>query len=177
MKKIVAFAGSNSSKSINKQLVTWASSMVLQAEIELLDLNDFEMPIYSMDREKGQGIPEEAVSFKDTLKSADGLMISLAEHNHSYSAAFKNIFDWFSRIERPIWPDAPMFLMATSPGRRGGQNVLNTAKSAFPHLGAQIVASFSLPSFYDNFKADEGITSEELKATFDEQLAIFNEAI
>ena len=40
--KIIAFAGSNSSKSINKKLATYASSLFENAEVEVLDLNEFE---------------------------------------------------------------------------------------------------------------------------------------
>ncbi len=124
MNKIVAFGASNSSKSINRQLAQWASSQLEGAEVNLLDLNGYEMPIYSMDREQNSGIPEKAEQFKEALREVDGIIISLAEHNGSYSSAFKNIFDWMSRLEKPIWLNKPMFLLATSPGARGGKNVL-----------------------------------------------------
>ena len=177
MKKIVAFGASNSSKSINQQLAKWASSQLSDCEINLVDLNDYEMPIYSMDREQASGIPEKTQQFKEALRVADGIIISFAEHNGSYSAAFKNIFDWMSRIDKPIWMDKKMFLMATSPGGRGGAGVLAAASGAFPHQGGQVAATFSLPSFNQHFKAAEGITDAELKGAFEEQLVNFRNAI
>ena len=57
MKKIIAFAGSNSKQSINKQLATYAASLVENVEVTVLDLNDFELPLYGMDYENEHGIP------------------------------------------------------------------------------------------------------------------------
>ncbi|MFT5260301.1 MAG: chromate reductase [Saprospiraceae bacterium] len=81
--KILAFAASNSRQSINKQLVTYASSVIGDAQVELLDLNNFEMPIYSADREAQSGVPSLAQQFFDKIGAADGLLISYAEHNGS----------------------------------------------------------------------------------------------
>lgn len=177
MSKIIAFGASNSKNSINRQLAKWAGDQLANVEVTLLDLNDFEMPIYSMDRENDEGFPKEAEHFKDLLNQSDGVLISFAEHNGSYSAAFKNIFDWISRIGKPIWSEKPMFLMATSPGGRGGKSVLETAKTSFPHQGGNVVASFSLPSFYENFDANEGIKNTDLLDDFSSQLALFSQAL
>ena len=54
---ILAFAASNHSNSINRKLVEHAArvfkaDVLPDAVIETLDLNDFEMPIYSQAREK-----------------------------------------------------------------------------------------------------------------------------
>ena len=91
MKKIVAFGASSSKSSINNTLASFALSKVQDSVPIVLDLNDFEMPIYSIDREKKDGIPELAYRFKDSLKKADGIIISFAEHNGAYTVAFKNI--------------------------------------------------------------------------------------
>jgi NAD(P)H-dependent FMN reductase len=177
MQKIIAFGASNSSKSINQQLAIWAADQLDNVNTTVLDLNDFEMPIYSIDREKESGIPDKAKNLKDLINQADGILISFAEHNGSYSAAFKNVFDWMSRIGRPIWSDKPMFLMGTSPGGRGAKSVLDTATNAFPHQGGNVVAVFSLPSFQQNFDSDIGITDDVLGGEFKTQLNKFNEAL
>jgi len=160
MKKILAFAGSNSSKSINKKLATYASSLVDNASVTVLDLNDFELPIFGVDLEAKIGHPENAQRFLEHLKSSDGLVISLAENNGAYSAVFKNLFDWMSRIERNVFFGKPMLLMATSTGGRGGQSVLEMAKSRFPRHNANIIATFSLPSFNDNFSNGKIVNPE-----------------
>ena len=91
MKKIVAFGASSSKKSINKDFATFVASQVKDVDVLVLDLNDFEMPIYSIDYENDNGIPKKAFKFKEKLKSANGIVISFAEHNGVYTAAFKNI--------------------------------------------------------------------------------------
>ena len=176
-KKIVAFGASNSKNSINKKLATFAASQIENTEITILDLNDFEMPIYGIDREMESGIPALAHDFKVHLKNADGIIISFAEHNGAYSAAFKNIMDWNSRISKDIWESKPMLLMATSPGARGGIAVLDIAVSKFSYMNKNTISHFSLPSFGDNFSEADGITDVDLLKLFQEQLKIFTLAM
>ena len=161
MRNIIAFAGSNSKKSINKILVSYTASQLKNIRTTVLDLNDFEVPLYGIDLENENGIPENVNRLNELLTNSDGIILSLAEHNGSYSAVFKNIFDWLSRIDKEVFKNKPMLLMATSPGGRGGSGVLAAAKATFPHLGGNIIADFSLPSFYDNF-IDGNIVNEEL---------------
>lgn len=176
-KKIVALGASNSRNSINKKLATFAAKQVENAEVTILDLNDFEMPIYSIDREKESGIPDLAQEFKNHLKASDGIIISFAEHNGAYSVAFKNVMDWVSRMEGSTWEDKPMFLLATSPGGRGGQTVLEIAVNKFQRMTKNTVSHFSLPSFGQNFSDEKGITAEDLLKSFQEQLKIFTLAL
>jgi len=77
LKRIVAFGASSSSKSINKLLATYAAQQINNSEITILDLNNFQMPIYSEDYEIINGIPEEAHNFKKIIKLSDGIIISL----------------------------------------------------------------------------------------------------
>ncbi len=171
--KIAAFGASSSSTSINQKLAVFAAHQVEGASIDILDLNDYEMPIYSTDKEKATGIPQLAKDFRQHLADADGIIISFAEHNGSYSSAFKNIMDWNSRLEGKIWLDKPMFIMATSPGPRGGMNVLKQAALTFPYQGADVAGEFSLPSFNQNFSPETGITDVSLREEFENQLGSF----
>jgi chromate reductase, NAD(P)H dehydrogenase (quinone) len=164
MKKILAFGASSSKTSINKQLAIYAANLFSNATVEILDLNDYEMPIYSVDREKENGIPALAQEFYSKIGSADLIVLSLAEHNGAYSSAFKNILDWASRINAKTFQQKPMLLLATSPGPRGGSTVLEIAKNRFPFQGADLKGSFSLPNFNDNFDLETGITNPELKS-------------
>ena len=175
MKKILAFAGSNSKTSINKQLAVYAASNIKDITFDVADLNDYPLPVFSLEEEE-KGFPKSAVAFNDLLGSYDGFVISLAEHNGSYAAVFKNIFDWTSRIDRKVFKDKPLLLMASSPGARGGASVLETAAATFPHLGGNIVAKFSLPNFYDNFKDGE-LINLELKESLNEAINEFRIAI
>lgn len=153
--KIIAFGASPSKNSINKKLATYAASLFANAEVEILDLNNFQMPLFTVDLEAEIGQHELAKAFLAKIESADFLVVSLAENNGNYSAAFKNIFDWCSRITPKVFQEKPMLLLATSPGARGGASVLEIAKTAFPRYGADIKATFSLPSFNANFDIEK----------------------
>ena len=160
-KKILAFGASNSSDSINKQLASYATKQFKNVTVELLDLNDYEMPIYSKDREKKDGIPQLAQDFYKKIGDADLILISFAENNGNYTTAFKNILDWMSRINGKTFQEKPMLLLATSPGARGGSSVLDIAVKRMPFQGGLVKGSFSLPSFNENFDAEKGIISNE----------------
>ena len=70
---ILTFGASNSSQSINQQLAVYTSSLFKDAQVEILDLNDFEMPIYSTDREQKNGIPEPAHTFYQKIGNYIGV--------------------------------------------------------------------------------------------------------
>lgn len=107
----------------------------------------------------------------------DGIVISFAEHNGAYSAAFKNIYDWVSRIHQDVWENKPMFLMATSPGGYGGKSVLEIASSRYKRSNNNTIVEFSLPSSGKNFAPDTGITNTALKVEFEAKLKIFEPAL
>lgn len=169
--KILAFAGSNSKKSINKQLVEYVSKNHLnEHEVKVIDLNDFEVPLYSIDREKANGIPAKIQEFVNMIEGFDALVVSLAEHNGAYTVAFKNLIDWSSRHELKFFAGKPMILMATSPGGYGGKNVLAIAEDRLSKFDASIEAVFSLPKFNDNFHKDKGIVDKEKREELEKAL-------
>jgi len=168
---ILAFAATNSSTSINLQLVKSVTNQLEDHNIQLLDINDYEMPIYSQDRNNA-GVPQQALDFNEAIKNADAIIIGLAEHNGTFSTAFKNIFDWGSRVEKSFFQNKPMMLLSTSPGPRGGQSVMDSASSIFPYFGGNIKAQFSLPSFQDNF-SNGTVTTTELAELLNEKINTF----
>ncbi|MEP0392754.1 MAG: NAD(P)H-dependent oxidoreductase [Erythrobacter sp.] len=166
--RILAFAASNSSVSINQQLAQYAASLAEGAVVEMLNIHDYEMPIYRYDREEESGIPQLAHDFLTKIGAADAVIVSFAEHNGTYSAAFKNLFDWCSRIGRDVWQGKPMLLLATSPGGRGGQSVLDFAASSAPRFGANVVGHLAVPSFGESFDPKDGTMTN---AALDEELS------
>ena len=165
--KIVAFGASTSSKSINKQLASYAGNLAAEVQanvkVEVLDLNDFELPLFSQDKEAELGQPEAAKAFFNKLGESDAIIISFAEHNGSYSAAYKNLFDWTSRIDQKLFQSKPMLLLATSPGPGGAASVLAAALGSAPYFSGDVKASLSVPSFFDNFDMENNkLTNDEL---------------
>lgn len=174
MKKIIAIGASSSSKSINREFAEYAANAIsIDKEVLVLDLNNYEMPIYSEDLHKKNGIPQEAIDFKKEIFEADSLVISLAEHNGSYTAAFKNIYDWISVIENDVWCSKPILLLSTSTGARGGLTVLKSACERFSLNYKYKIPNFCLPSFKENYRSSEGITNIRLNQDFQAVLIDF----
>jgi NAD(P)H-dependent FMN reductase len=174
--KLLAFAASNKRNSINQKLVSHAVTLLDNVEVELLDINDYEMPIYSEDRQQQSGIPAAAQAFFDKIGAADALLISFAEHNGSYTAAYKNLYDWASRIDMKVYQGKPMVMLATSPGPGGASNVLATAATSAPYFGGDLKAKLSIASFYEVFDADSGqIDQEQIRGQLIETLAHLNQ--
>lgn len=178
-KRILAFGASTSRKSINKQFAVYTAMRLsnLDFDTTVIDLNDFQMSLFSVDVEAEEGAPQTVFKLKALIQQVDGLVISFAEHNGSYSAAFKNAFDWLSRLEGKVWAGKPALLLSTSPGARGGASVMAIAKARFPFSGGEVVATFSLPSFKVNFNPETGIKEPSLAEAYSEALMAFVERV
>ncbi|SEL87060.1 NAD(P)H-dependent FMN reductase [Aquimarina amphilecti] len=174
MKNILAIAGSNSSTSINQKLVEYVAKEISDHKIKILKLVNYPMPIYSEDEERENGFPGMALGLKQEISEADALIISVNEHNGSWSAFFKNVIDWLSRLDRNFLEGKKILLMSTSPGQRGGLSSLEFAKNVFPRFGGEIIESFSFPSFQANFSVENNeVTDETLLLGLNEVLSTF----
>lgn len=163
--KVTAFAASSSRDSINKKLVTYAVGLMANVDAEILDLNDYELPLFSVDKEAELGHPSLAREFLRKIGDSDAVIISFAEHNGSYSAAYKNLLDWCSRITPKVFQNKPLVLLSTSPGPGGAAGVLAAAKASAPVFDGEVKASLSVPSFYENYDEESAsIKNREIRA-------------
>jgi len=160
--KILAFAGSTRKDSFNKKLVKIAgeAARASGAEVTLIDLRDFPMPLYDGDLEAEQGIPENAKKFKGLLLAHDALLISAPEYNSSISAVLKNVIDWSSR---PVPGEAPLAcfngkvvtLMSASPGALGGLRGLVILRSLLSNINVIVLpAQVAVPKAHEAFESD-----------------------
>nr|WP_297788505.1 NAD(P)H-dependent oxidoreductase [uncultured Allomuricauda sp.] len=172
MAAILAFAGSNSSTSINFKLVSYTVSLVQDHDIQVLNMAEHDFPMFSEDLEKSKGYPDSLQELKKQIDSCNGLIVSVNEHNGYPSAYFKNVLDWLSRIDRNFLHDTKVLLMSTSAGRFGGARSLAVVESMIPKFGGEIVTTFSLNSFYDNF-GETGILDGDMKKEHQEALNTF----
>lgn len=163
MATVLAFAGSNSSTSINLKLVRYTVSLMAAHDVQVLNMAHYPFPMYSEDYEKENGFSNSLVELKNDIRGADGIVISVNEHNGNPSAYFKNLIDWLSRVDRDFIRGKKLLLLSTSNGKRGAigshEVTTNLLKNRF---GAEILGSFSLPSFSSNFDTEKGITEDEL---------------
>lgn len=173
MNTILAFAGSNSSTSINHSLVGYTASLVKDYEVRLLDMVNHPFPMYSEDNEKENGFSDLLLSLMDTIRNSKGLVIAVNEHNSYPSAYFKNLMDWLSRVDSKFLADKQIFLMSTSPGGRGAIGALEVADKMLTRFNGTVVEKFSLPKYGQNFNSQRGIINNELAATHQEKLNSF----
>ncbi len=170
MKKVLAFAGSNSSQSINKKLIDYTSTLFNHSEIEvkILNLINFDAPIYSPDIQTEKGFPQSINKLYEEIKSSNAFVIATPEHNGMITAFFKNLMDWLSRIDRKFFDDKPILLLSSSPGKGGGKRAIQNLETLLGYFAGNVIGKFSLPSFNKNFNTTENILtnnelSEELK--------------
>jgi NAD(P)H-dependent FMN reductase len=174
--KILAIPATNTRNGINRQLLGYAAQLlegglVPNADVEFIDLNDLEMPIYSMEREQELGVPAEAHRLFERIGSAEAVILSFAEHNGSYTAAWKNVFDWTSSIDASVFQNKKVAAFAATPGPRAGAGVLGSATVALPFFGADLVGSLGIPTFHENFDAEAGeLVDPDLRARFEKTL-------
>lgn len=144
--KVLAFSGSNSSASINQELIKYIVSF-LDVPCDILSLRDYNIPMYSRDEEDLRQFSFDLKSLDETFKNYDGYIISIPEHNGNFPAFFKNILDWFTRIERGFFRGKPILLLNATPGPNGGNSVLKIAENSFPFFAGNVVGKFRFPEF------------------------------
>ncbi|MEE2682251.1 MAG: NAD(P)H-dependent oxidoreductase [Planctomycetota bacterium] len=160
--RIAAFAGSLRKDSFNRRILAIAAAGAEEAgaSVDMIDLNDFQAPLYDGDLESEGGLPPEVVAFKERLAEAQGFLIASPEYNHSLSAALKNIIDWASRGHakddpRPCLPGKVAAVLSTSPGHLGGIRGLSHLRAVLHNVGVLVInEQFALPSAASAFGED-----------------------
>src|SRR5262249_61028113 len=76
--RILAFAGSLRRESFNKKLVPIAVKGAREAgaDVTLIDLRDFPLPVFDQDLEADQGMPDNGKKLKQLFIDHDGLLIA-----------------------------------------------------------------------------------------------------
>lgn len=160
--RIVGFAGSARSDSFNKRLVRVAldACAALGAETTLVDLRDYELPVYDADLEAAEALPENAMRLKEILSAHQGFVISAPEYNGSITALLKNSLDWVSRSPEAS-PDLAPYqgkfaaVMAASPSPLGGLRGLRVVREVLTNLGVTVLADqVALRAAYSAFSED-----------------------
>lgn len=166
MPRILAFAGSARRDSLNKKLVRAAAQFAREAgaEVTLVDLDDYPMPIYHGDLEAAEGMPARALALRELLLAHDGLLIASPENNASVSSLLKNTIDWLSRdlgegkgadSGLAPWQGKVGAMLAASPGGFGGVRGLPHLRQILCTLGVTVLpGQVALPRAHEAFAAD-----------------------
>jgi NAD(P)H-dependent FMN reductase len=169
---ILAFAGSTRRESFNKKLVPIAAKGARDAgaEVTLIDLKDFPLPLFDQDLEAEQGMPENGKKLKQLFIDHDGLLIASPEYNSSITAVLKNAIDWVSR-PAPGEPSLVAFrgkvatLMSASPGALGGLRGLVHVRSMLGNIGVIVLPDqIAVAKAHEAFQPDGSLTDPKLHA-------------
>ena len=170
--RILAFAGSARAGSFNKKLVGIAArgAQDAGAEVDLIDLRDYPMPLYDGDLEEREGLPENAVRFKALMSASQGLLIAAPEYNSSITPLLKNTIDWASRPvpgeERlAVFLNKTAALMSASPGALGGLRGLVHVRSILSNIHVMVLPDqVAVPGAYGAFTGDGRLKDEKRQA-------------
>ena len=160
--KILAFAGSTRTDSFNKKLVKIAATGAMEggADVTVIDLRDFSMPLYDGDLEQQQGLPSTARNLKDLMLSHHGFLISAPEYNSSISGVLKNTIDWTSRPsedEEPLacFKGKVAGIMSASPGGLGGLRGLVHVRAILENISVLVIPEqVAVSKAHEVFNAD-----------------------
>ena len=114
------------------------------AQVTVVNLADYPMPIYNQDLEKSEGLPPSAKVLKSLFAEHDGLLIASPEYNSAFSPLLKNALDWVSRREgeetyQVAFRDKLAVIMAASPGALGGLRGLVFLRMLLANLGVTVL--------------------------------------
>jgi chromate reductase len=173
MANILAFAGSARKDSLNKKLlkIIAAGAEDAGAKVTLVDLAEFEMPLFDQDLETEKGMPDKAGEFKRLMIEHDGFLIASPEYNSAFSPLLKNTLDWASRAESDDEPSLVAFqgksagIVATSPGGLGGIRGLVHLRMLLGNLGVIVMPEQqAVPNGFHAFNDDGSMSDEKLEA-------------
>lgn len=169
--RILAFAGSTRMKSYNKMLAAAAAkgAEAAGAEVTLIDLRDYPLPLFDQDLEAAEGLPENAQALRELFLSHNALLIANPEYNGSLTAVLKNTIDWISRRqgdEEPLicFKDKIALIMSASPGALGGLRALRHLQTVL--MGIKVVVlpeQKSIPNAHKVFD-EQGIADDAIRA-------------
>jgi NAD(P)H-dependent FMN reductase len=170
--KILAFAGSTRTESFNKKLVRIAAAgaKAAGADVTLIDLRDYSLPLYDGDSESNEGLPPNAKKLKQLFLAHDGLLISSPEYNSSFSGVLKNTIDWVSRVEGDEKPLAcfagkTAVIMSASPGGFGGLRGLVHLRAVLGNIQVLVLPDqVAIPTAHEMFTADGSLKDAKRQA-------------
>ena len=170
--KIIVFSGSTRVASLNKKFAAAAAAALraARAEVTLIDLADYPMPLYDGDLEVKEGVPGNARKLKALFSSHNGLLIASPENNASVSSLLKNTLDWLSRPDAGQnglvpYQNKVAALVSASPGALGGLRGLVHLRAILQALGVLVLSEqFALNRAHEAFGDDGGLTDAKQQA-------------
>jgi chromate reductase len=136
-RRILTLCGSLRRQSYNEMLRRFVSGKLLEAgaDVEDLDLGDYEMPLFNQDLEP-ERTPEAARILAEKFAAADAVLIVSPEYNSGATPLIVNTIAWMSRQRNAPFRHAVFGLGAVSSGKYGGIVGIAHLRDTLSKLGA-----------------------------------------
>lgn len=164
--RILSFSGSSRKESLNRKFLAAAVAAARAAggEVTLIELGDYELPLYHGDLEDAQGLPANAVKLIGLIQEHAGLLIASPEYNSMFTPLLKNTIDWCTRGDDNPFIGKVAAVVSASPGALGGVRSLKLTQQLLLHLGCHVVPGQNfLPAANKAFAPDGSLTDERVK--------------
>ena len=118
------------------------------SKVELIDLVDLNLPLYSTKEEEKNGVPDQAKELAAKILDLKAFIIIAPEYNGVMPPVLNNAMAWTSRSTKD-WRDAfneKTVGLATHSGG-GGTKGLQAMRMMFQHLGANVIAREILTTY------------------------------
>jgi len=160
--KILAFAASLRSGSLNRKLVGVVAGMLreLGGEVDLAEFRQFDMPLYDGDKQTAEGLPPGALELERRIRACSAMVIANPEYNYSIAGPLKNAIDWVSRARPMPWRGRSIYLVSASPGAIGGIRGLWQTRIPLEGCGALVFPDMFALAHADKAFADDGSLSD-----------------
>ncbi|BES73392.1 NADPH-dependent FMN reductase [Marinobacter nanhaiticus D15-8W] len=168
--RILFIAGSTRTGSFNAQLAERAAHTAEQrgdVTVTLINLADYDMPLYNGDLEKEKGLPEAAKKLKQQFRTHHGFCLASPEYNSTISPLLINALHWISRPETQDEPGLVAFkgkvagLLAASPGGFGGMRGLVPLRMMLGNIGVHVIPTQLAVPQANNAFDESGAFKEE----------------
>jgi chromate reductase len=174
--RILVFAGSIRTGAFSQKLAALVAKelSLLDADVSLISLSDYPMPLYDGDLEAREGAPENARKLRRMMLVHRGIFIATPEYNASTPPLLKNTLDWISRAKDPAadpFKGRYFAIGSTSNGRLGGYRALIALRQVLElGLGAlvlpeQVAVSEAAQAFDEQGALKEARTGDFLRAS------------
>jgi NAD(P)H-dependent FMN reductase len=171
--RILAFAGSARRDSFNKKIVAIAAAGARNAGVDatVVDLANYELPLYNQDLEAEKGLPANAIALKKLFEEHHGLLIACPEYNSSITPLLKNTIDWVSRqapgeVPLAAYKGKIATLLSASPGALGGSRGLVTVRSILGNIGVVVLPEqISVPTAHQAIDSNGRLKDEKMQAS------------
>lgn len=169
MKKILAISGSLRAESSNTAILN-AMIPLAPKGFSITLFNEMrEIPLFSPELDHDTP-PDSVRLLRQSLKTADAVIICTPEYAFGMPGALKNALDWC--VSSGEFDQKPILAISASPLVSGGDKALASLLLTLTALGTQLCGSISIPSIYKKMTPEKQVNDSATLGQLKFQLKI-----